>query len=348
MKVVKYPKTEQFRNVIAAINRMVTYVGPDVNGDPIYDMSIPKPKLTFKGTVKLHGSNAGVSCNAKDGIYTQSRNNAFDMTEQPDSHMGFTHFVRKSTPVFSRFFEDIFEHNKISADEFTATIYGEWAGKGIQRGVGISEIPKSFFIFGVKISKPGDDEFDSYWVDYNYSCADEGIYNIDDFGTYEVEVDFNMPQLAQTKFSEITLAVEEECPVAKHFGHSGVGEGVVWSTLYKGSVHRFKVKGEKHSVSKVKTLAPVDVEKLNSIKEFVDYAVTENRFDQAITEVFGSYDKMDVKKMGDFIRWVVKDIMSEELDTMTENGLEPKDVNKFVSSRAREMFFTVTNKQVGL
>ena len=41
-----------------------------------------------------------------------------------------------------------------------------------------------------------------------------------------------------------------------------------------------KVKGEKHSSSKVKKLASVDVEKLNSIKDFVDYAVTESRLEQ--------------------------------------------------------------------
>ena len=48
------------------------------------------------------------------------------------------------------------------------------------------------------------------------------------------------------------------------------------------------MKGTKHSVSKVKTLAPVNVEKLNSIQEFVDYSVTRVRFEQGLSEVFSS------------------------------------------------------------
>jgi hypothetical protein len=152
-----------------------------------------------------------------------------------------------------------------------------------------------------------------------------------------------MPQLIQNKLGEITEAVEKECPVAKAFGFSGVGEGVVWSVEYKGINYRFKVKGEKHSVSKVKTLAAVDTEKLNSIAEFVGYAVTENRFNQAIEKVFGDRTKMDIKQMGDLIKWMVNDILKEELDTMSANGLEPKDVNKYISAKTREMFLVAYN-----
>jgi hypothetical protein len=43
--------------------------------------------------------------------------------------------------------------------------------------------------------------------------------------------------------------------------------------------------------------------------------------------------------MGDLIRWVINDVIKEESDTLVKNGLEPKDVNKHVSNRVREMFF---------
>ena len=109
-----------------------------------------------------------------------------------------------------------------------------------------------------------------------------------------------------------------------------------------------KVKGEKHSVTKVKKMASVDIEKLNSIQDFVEYSVTRQRFDQAIGEVFGNPIEMDVKRLGDLLRWVVKDIMAEEMDTMVENGLEPKDVNKYISTKTREMFFTELNKKQGI
>jgi hypothetical protein len=99
------------------------------------------------------------------------------------------------------------------------------------------------------------------------------------------------------------------------------------------------VKGEKHSSSKVKTLAAVDVEKLNTIKEFVDYSVSESRFNQALENIFPNNEPIDVKKMGDVIRWVVNDVIKEEMDTMVENQLEPKEINKYISSKVREMFF---------
>jgi hypothetical protein len=49
-------------------------------------------------------------------------------------------------------------------------------------------------------------------------------------------------------------------PCSESFWFSGIGEGV-WSVNVNGTIHRFKVKGELHSSSKVKTLASVDVEK---------------------------------------------------------------------------------------
>jgi len=348
MKQINYPKIPQFRNVVSSITKMASFKGIDVNGNPIYDETATKPVLLFKGTTKIHGTNAAVCYNETDGIYTQSRNNPFNLDEHADSHMGFTFFVKKNKSVFEGFFKQIFEKAEISPSEYTASIYGEWAGEGIQKGVAVSQLPKAFYIFGVKISKPQDPEFDSYWVDYTeYRNHEVRVFNIDDFGTYEVEVDFNMPQLASNKFAEITEAIEKECPVGKYFGVSGIGEGVVYTVEYKGTVHRMKVKGEKHSVSKVKTLAPVDTEKLNSIVEFVEYAITDNRLNQGIKEVFGE-ESPDIKKMGDLIRWVVKDIMSEETDTMSQNNLEPKDVNKYISTKIRELFITYLNEKVGL
>lgn len=237
------------------------------------------------------------------------------------------------------------EENDIDTSILTISIFGEWAGRGIQKGVGISEIDKSMFIFGAKISKQNDSNFTSYWVSIdNLRNKEVRIFNIEDYETYYINVDFNMPQLAQNKFIEITEQVEKECPISKAFGiNNGLGEGVVWSVEYKGNTHRFKVKGDKHSVTKVKKLASVDVEKLENIQEFVSYAVTENRFSQAVENVFSKSD-LDIKKMGDLIKWVINDIITEEMDTMIDNNLEPKDVNKYISVKVREMFFKAQNE----
>ena len=93
MKHINYPKTVQFRNVVTNVNHMATFSGLDENGDAIYDGTKSKPVLVFKGTVKLHGTNAGVCYNDTDCIYVQSRNNAFGL-DKGESHMGFTFFVK--------------------------------------------------------------------------------------------------------------------------------------------------------------------------------------------------------------------------------------------------------------
>lgn len=344
-KMIKFPSIEQFRTVVANVNRHFNFVGLDENGDAIYNPTLPKPTITFKGTVKLHGTNAGVSFNIKNGLWAQSRENI--ITPEKDN-AGFAFFVEANKEIFEGLMLHVAEKEEINRNHNTITIYGEWCGGNIQKGVGITNLPKSFFIFGVKITPHTETEEElhanpAYWVDSTYLRAPEvNIYNIDDYPTYSIDIDFNMPQLVQNQLSELTIAVEDECPVAKAFGFSGIGEGIVWSAEFKGVVHRFKVKGEKHSSSKVKVLAAVDTEKLNSIKEFVDYAVSESRFNQAIENVFPNEEPIDVKKMGDVIRWVVNDVIKEEMDTMVENKIEPKDVNKYISSKVREMFFKMT------
>lgn len=74
-KHTSYPKIPQFRNVVTTINRETEYTGLDKEGNAIYDKSIKKPILTFRGTVKLHGTNSGVCYNDIDGFWAQSREN---------------------------------------------------------------------------------------------------------------------------------------------------------------------------------------------------------------------------------------------------------------------------------
>lgn len=343
-KMIKYPSIEQFRTVVTNINRHYNYVGLDENGDAIYDHALPKPVLTFKGTVKLHGTNAAVCYNKDGGFWAQSRENI--ITVEKDN-AGFAFFAQSNLGSFMALMNIVHYREKLDTSKNTVTIYGEWCGGNIQKGVGITNLPKSFFIFGVKVTPHTETEEElktnpAYWVDYSdLKAPDYRIFNIDDYPTYYIDIDFNMPALIQNQLSELTIAVEEECPVAKAFGFSGIGEGIVWSTEVKGIVHRFKVKGERHSSSKVKTLASVDVEKLEGIQKFVEYAVTESRFNQALENTFINDEPIDVKKMGDVIRWVVNDVVKEEMDTMVANNIEPKEINKYLSSKVREMFFKI-------
>ena len=139
------------------------------------------------------------------------------------------------------------------------------------------------------------------------------------------------------EITQLVKEVEEECPVAKYFGVSGTGEGIVWQYYDRKNRLIFKTKGEKHKISKTKRVVEVDTMKVTSIDKFVEYAVTENRLKQALEEV-GDED------FGDFIKWVFNDIKKEELDVLEDNCLTIKDVSKSIAVKARNWFQNVRFK----
>lgn len=161
------------------------------------------------------------------------------------------------------------------------------------------------------------------------------IFNVKDFPTWTKIIDFSDPSTVQNDLVNLTLEVENECPVGKYFGINGVGEGIVWSYCNDNNeLLQFKVKGDKYSTSRVKKLASVDPEKMKNINEFVDYAVTENRLIQGIDEVFTTNNiEPDMKFTGDFIKWVKKDVFKEEMDVMVKNNLEARDVVPAMSKK---------------
>tara|TARA_R110000796_G_scaffold215732_2_gene331745 strand:+ start:14035 stop:15066 length:1032 start_codon:yes stop_codon:yes gene_type:complete len=337
----KFPKIVQYRQAIQEIKFRNSYTGKDSLGNPIYDETVIHPTLTFSGTVKMHGTNSSVAEDCEGGeFWAQSKGHIVTVG---DDNYGFAKHVEEHKEAFKELIEHVRYNDETVNKGDGVAVFGEWAGEGIQKGVAITGIPKSFFIFDVKITPENGD--DAYYVDSSYLNKDENarIYNIEDYVSYKIDIDINNPGLAQNELIEITNTIEELCPVGKMFGVEGIGEGVVWIVFYRGKKFRFKVKGAKHSVSKTKNLAPVDTEKLNSINEFIDYAVTQNRYEQAIETVFKG-EELDIKKLGDVIRWMVNDITEEESDTLADNGLTSKEVNKHISSRSRTMFLKDYNK----
>lgn len=342
IKHIRFPKISDFKSVVKNINLASSYVGRDELNNPIYDPNKPKAVVTFKGTVKLHGTNSGVSYNKESGFWYQSHESIITVT---NDNYGFAFFAESNKKSFMNIINQIYIDNNIS-DDYTVTVYGEYVGKGIQKGVAISELDKSFFLFGIKISKPEDIDFKSYWVDCEkYSDEEHKIYNVNKFKTFSIDIDFNKAEQYVNQLIDITNEVEKECPIAKEFGISGVGEGVVWVGKYGDSVYKFKVKGEKHSNCKVKKLVSVDMVKLKSIDDFIEYAVTDNRILQGIDRVSRG-SPLDKKMIGDVIRWVLNDVITEEGESLIENGLEPNDVNKSVSIKVRNKFFEIYNENV--
>lgn len=335
MKFRPYHKIRQFKDVVRDVQFKANYKGKDENGNAIYEDS-SKPVLMFVGTVKLHGTNAGICYTPKEGIKAQKRSTF--LGDRLNAHFGFNQFVQvtKKTEI------EIMMHKlweTYCSGEEQITLYGEWAGNDIQKGVAISELPKAFYYFDAKVYNPETEE--ERWVSIaTHKSNIEGIYNIYQFPAYNIMIDFNNPSFVQNELAVITENVEKECPVAKQLGVSGIGEGVVWHSYYKGDKLIFKVKGQKHSVSKVKKLANVDPEVLKNIQEFVEYACTPNRVKQGMQEV----NATEKKDTGNLLKWIANDIIAEETDTLIKNNLEWKQVAKEVSNRARQIFFNEIDK----
>ncbi len=175
------------------------------------------------------------------------------------------------------------------------------------------------------------------------SAVSASWFPVTQFGVYEIEIDYNAPELSQNKLVEITNAVEQECPAGKYFGKSGCGEGVVWfiaDDAYDYADFVLKVKGEKHSVSKVKTTASVDVEKLNSINEMVENFVTENRLKQGLDYLQEQHLDAEPKNLGPYIKWVIGDIAKEEMDVFEASGIEFKEFAKSATTKIRQWFLS--------
>ena len=343
-KMIKFPSIDDFKRITKLVQQRAQYVGKDENGDVIINRAAIAPTLTFHGTVKLHGTNAAICYNSYDGLWFQSRERV--ITTESDN-AGFASYCTENSNTYINLIVDYASKNNIDLFNTTICIYGEWCGGNIQKGVALNQLPKMFVVFGIKLAPINDEESENTWIDHS-KFADETIkcYNIEQFPTYEVTIDFNNPSLTQNLIIKLTTDVEEECPVAKYFGVSGIGEGIVFTrTLPDGSVYRFKSKGEKHANSKVRTLTPVDDAK-EQLKLDTAAAITPVwRIDQAIQETFDTLNggQLDITKIGAVIKWVSTDILKEELITINESGLTYKELSGPVSKLVKERFFELYN-----
>lgn len=306
---IPFPEIQQFRNTIRTVKDRAEYDG------------VPLPTLTFVGSVKLHGTNASVVFPTDGGFYCQSRTQI--ITPEADN-AGFARWVENNKDLFKRL------------DRSGVAVYGEWCGQGIQKGVAISQVPKQFIVFAVRNLETGT------WMNRVGICLmiGDGLKCIYDYPTWTIEIDFSKPEESQNRLIELTSIVEAECPVGRAFGVSGVGEGIVWWPQATESFNThglvFKVKGEKHSESQVKTLAAVDVEKLNSIKELVDTILTEHRLEKKLESLQEQGIPFDIKSTGAFLKLVGSDVHKEEADTIEASGFKDNEIMSAVQKKAKQ------------
>lgn len=360
MQLVKFPSIEQFRTVVKTVR------------DRAKHSSVPLPTLTFNGSVKLHGTNSGVMKDPRTGeIWCQSREQI--ITPENDN-AGFARFISelpgRGIDIYFNIAAGAFGMNNIQPGDLIG-IYGEWCGQGIQKGVAISQVPKRFVIFGIKVYTPGEVTADGQdggtnrWfspemltIVHNRYLLEIGagilgdesstsIFSIQKFKTWTIDIDFVHPELIQNQLIELTDAVEKRCPVGDAFGVEGIGEGIVWRCIsdVEFNTHGliFKVKGQAHSDTKVTKTATVDIEKVNSINEFATNVVTDHRLEKMIEKMELAGSEIDVKNTGVFLKLVGEDVLKEESDVIDGSGLTRKEVMPAVNNLARQWFLCYMN-----
>jgi|SRR5271157_271706 len=325
--MISFTDIGQFREVIRGVKYDTDYRGKDESGSPIYVHDCPYPMLTFRGTVKLHGTNSGIVKYKEDRFEFQSRERILSLTSDNNGFM---------LAMKNKDYEKLFEGTDFKN---YCAIFGEWCGGNIQSGVAINGLPKMFVIFAVRI----DDVYQDMEKFKYLKIEEENIYNILQFENYSIGIDFEKPEIAQNQLVEKTRVVETQCPVGAYFGKTGIGEGIVWEYINGDKRYIFKVKGEKHQSSRIKKLVTVDTEEIKGIREFVEYALTESRLKQGIDKLIELGKLVDAKSTGDYLRWIYNDIVKEEEDTIVKNGIDVKKIGKEISNKARIWFMNHLN-----
>lgn len=336
--------------------------------------------LSFVGSVKLHGANMSVCYSEKNGFYVQSRHNIISMEKDV---LGFAEFAHKYRDQFMEIINHTQRRFRFDG-AITTIIYGEWCGKDIQENVAISKLSNRFVIFDIKsisnhterwirVDTDSMIKFISKYNSYN-------IYNIYGFKTYAIDLTFFIVQgsynyderICDTthsskkslivdkgkydcglrgydrdqieKMQKYTNEVNDECPVAKSFGVSGIGEGIVWVSFDQETNQKrmFKTKGKSH-LSKYKSVVETENPTFNTIEEFVDYTCTTMRLNQALQEAYvlditSDYykKKPSVLHSRHIASWLVSDIQKENFESLKKSKINTKKLFDFVNIKVEQ------------
>ena len=345
----KFPHIEQLRNILVALKH--EYQNPVQTTDGwVFDETLPLPTIMFEGTVKLHGSNCAIVINSDGTIYAQSRETI--LTPQSD-YKGFAKFVADINP--NELYDMLpFElREEAHQRNVPLIIYGEWCGQGIQGGVGISQLPKMFVIFAMKIGEKWCDPYEFCKI----TLPSKNIRNVYEAPGLDnaIKIDFNnISEDLLSELGKLTEDIEKECPFAKLFGISGIGEGIVWRSLMEknreGDPWLFKTKGEKHKNVKETKVVQLNPDVAASNAEVVSSVLTEQRLSQGIEKLGEMGLEVSKKNTPAFLKWIQDDIRRENRDLIEAlklNEIEALKLNEVaenalfrdIQKQAREWFF---------
>src|SRR5690606_12697987 len=133
-----------FRNAIKEVTHRARYRGNDENEQPIYD-DCDLPVLKYRGSVKLHGTNAAIVWQWNPAIHdyemqAQSRTNIITPMSDNAGFAAFAHTINTNGLLK----QIMVQHEDLGYTPELIKLYGEWCGGNIQKGVAINGLDKMF------------------------------------------------------------------------------------------------------------------------------------------------------------------------------------------------------------
>jgi hypothetical protein len=313
------------------------------------------PIVTATLTEKIHGTNGGYSYSNPDGGWFQSRDNILGPDKDNAKCYSKNKPIEETWKSLALFLAKAYD---IDLNEKVITLFFEWAGTKIKKGSACSGLEKRAILFEYfKVSDLNyvdkEEEVMGQWFPTKIegtwvSANDSLIFNVMNYKTWKVDIDFEQPSAGLDKMLKILDEVEACSPLGKAMGQeNNIGEGMV-VTLPRGStIQRFKIKGTKHSKSKVKITIPIDPIKEKQTYDFIHNKACVNwRLEQMWDEVFGldnEKQQPDIKFLGDFLKVLFNDIQKEESETIKDLELNVKNINPTIAKFAKIWFINELN-----
>lgn len=270
-------------------------------------------KVTYKAKVKLDGTNAAIIIRSNGVVYAQSRTQTL---LSGHDNKGFVSWLSERNDKFLC----------LKNNNHDVVIFGEWCGPGIGKNVAINKIDtKIFAVFAIVFYEDGivKSFLDEPSVIKSILGNIDGVYVIDWFNNGEKFIldyaNYDSLKIEVDKINEHILTIEKIDPwVKSNFNIDGIGEGLVFYPMTFGFMKYsmfeklgFKAKGEAHRVAKHPYPAQLDPTISKNIEDFISYALTEQRLEQALSYVDVCNNKNCGKQLGKFLAWLSNDISRE-------------------------------------
>jgi len=351
-KFVSFGSIKQFKQILKDLIHEVRWNGLDENGEVIYNYEKELPKLEVTLGEKIHGTNSSVCFNNGD-FWIQSRNNI--ITAVGNDNAGCASFCETRETEWMEIIETLTKHYDIDTEKYIVSVFFEWAGGSIQKNSALSGLDKKAIIFRhFKVTSIERDENaepkEVRWLStLGVDNSEVEIYNIANLLTQKLTIDFNKPDEAEEIMNNWITEIEESSKVGEFFGIKGnIGEGFVGEFWFNDTLHRFKIKGDKHSSvksAKVKKDKTIDPEKQKKIIDFVNTIACPGwRMEQFLVEIKNEKGDLEPKFIGEYIKRIMQDILKEESENLKEQNLTLKDIQSVVAKVARETFLSNIDK----